>query len=64
MAGVLGHLRWPILGRRKVELWEGGMDLSAQELAAAKEILEEIFAVSGPDVEEMIRQRIAERDWV
>lgn len=30
----------------------------------AKEILEEIFAVSSPDVEEMIRQRMAERDWI
>jgi hypothetical protein len=64
MAGVLRDLRWPVLGRRKAELWEGGMDLSAQELAAAKEILEEIFAVSAPDVDEMIRQRIAERGWV
>jgi hypothetical protein len=63
MAGVLEHLRWPCSGRKKAELWGGGVDLSAQELEAAKEILEEIFAVSSPDVEEMIRQRMAERDW-
>jgi hypothetical protein len=64
MAGVLEHLRWPRLGRKKAELWGGGVDLPSQELAAAKEILEEIFAVTTPDVEEMIRQRMAERDWV
>jgi hypothetical protein len=63
MAGVLEHLRWPRLGRKKAELWGVGFDLSAQELAAAKEILEEIFAVSSPDVEEMIRQRMMEREW-
>jgi hypothetical protein len=64
MAGVLEHLRWPRSGRKKAEPWRGGGDLSAQELAVAKEILEEIFAVSSPDVEEMIRQRMAERDWI
>jgi hypothetical protein len=62
MAGVLEHLRWPSLGRKRAEIWGGGADLSSQELAAAKEILEEIFAVTTPDVEEMIRQRMAERD--
>jgi hypothetical protein len=62
MAAVLGHLKWPRLGRKKAELWDVGVDLSSQELAAAKEILVEIFAVTTPDVEEMIRQRMAERD--
>jgi hypothetical protein len=63
MAGVLEHLRWPRFAGKRAELWGSGVDISVQELAAAKEILGEIFAVSPPDVEEMIRQRMAERDW-
>jgi len=63
MAGVLEHLRWPRSASKRAEPWGSGVDVSFQELAAAKEILGEIFAVSTPDVEEMIRQRMAERDW-
>jgi hypothetical protein len=63
MAGVLEHLRWPRSLGKRAEVRGGGVDLSFQELAAAKEILEEIFAVSTPEVEEMIRQRMAEQDW-
>jgi hypothetical protein len=60
MAGVLEHLRWPPVRRQQV-LARCGIDLAAMELEAAKEILGEIFGAKPADVEEMIRQRLAER---
>ncbi len=38
------------------------LDLQALELETAKEILCEVFGVVPGDVEEMIRQRIAEQE--
>jgi hypothetical protein len=64
MAGVLEHLHWPLQKRPKIEqqvfpsYW---LDLKALELDTAKEILREVFGTSTADVEEMIRQRLAER---
>ena len=39
-----------------------GIDLKAMELETAKEILCEVFGVVPGDVEEMIRQRLAEQE--
>ncbi len=62
MAGVLEHLRWPPLRRQMVvPRPSAGIDLASLELAVAKEILSEIFGAKPGDVEEMIRQRIEER---
>lgn len=38
------------------------LDLKVMELDTAKEILREVFGTSSEDVEEMIRQRLAERE--
>lgn len=61
MAGVLEHLRWPPL-RRQMVVPRTGIDLASLELEAAKEILSEIFGAKPGEVEEMIRQRLEDRD--
>jgi len=65
MAGVLEHLHWPMQKRPKIEQQvfpSYRLDLKAMELDTAKEILREVFGTSSADVEEMIRQRLAERE--
>ncbi|HSD57854.1 MAG TPA: hypothetical protein VLB04_06700 [Methanotrichaceae archaeon] len=61
MAGVLEHLRWPSF-RRQMVVPRTGIDLASLELEAAKEILSEIFGAKPGEVEEMIRQRLEDRD--
>jgi len=65
MAGVLEHLHWPMQKRPKIEpqvFPSYRLDLKVMELDTAKEILREVFGTSSEDVEEMIRQRLAERE--
>ncbi len=63
MAKVLDPLgkskRRPLLPRSHSR--NGGKDLIEMELHAAKEILAEVFGITIPEVEEMIRQRSEER---
>ncbi|MDM7912398.1 MAG: hypothetical protein QUS09_04810 [Methanotrichaceae archaeon] len=61
MAGVLEHFRWPSF-RRQVVVPRAGIDPASLELEAAKEILSEIFGTKPGDVEEMIRQRLEDRN--
>jgi len=64
MAGVLAQLRWPLQRRRKVEprvFPSYRIDLKGLELETAKEILSEVFGTTPDEVEEMIRQRLADR---
>ena len=42
-------------------VFEIGLDRKAQELETAKEILQEVFATSPAEVEEMIRLRLEDR---
>jgi hypothetical protein len=66
MGGVLERLRWPLarkpLGKPCVPLHvrRQGADLSVVELETAKEILGEVFGTSSSEVDEMIKQRLAE----
>jgi hypothetical protein len=60
MAGVLELIGWPLFKGPQNKACMYPLDLRAQELEVAKEILAEIFDVSVPEVEEMIRQRLAE----
>jgi hypothetical protein len=66
MGGVLLHLRWPLLKRQPdgpcVPLHSRRIDLPILQLETAKEILGEVFAATPAEVEEMIRERIAERE--
>ncbi len=65
MAGVLEHLHWPLQSRPKTEQHvfpSYRLDLKVLELDTAKEILREVFGTSTAEVEEMIRQRLAERE--
>lgn len=65
MAGVLEHLHWPLQSRPKTEQQvfpSYRLDLKVLELDTAKEILREVFGTSTAEVEEMIRQRLAERE--
>jgi hypothetical protein len=64
MAGVLAQLRWPLQRRQKVEprvFPSYRTDLKGLELETAKEILKEVFGTTPDEVEEMIRQRLADR---
>lgn len=63
MAGILEHLRWPPI-RRQMVVPRTGIDLASLELEAAKEILSEIFGAKPGEVEEMIRQRLEDRDYL
>jgi hypothetical protein len=40
------------------------LDLKTLELDTAKEILSEVFGTTSAEVEEMIRQRLAEREGI
>jgi len=65
MAGVLERLKRPWQKRPRAEHREFPsyrLDLKALELETAKEILCEVFGVVPGDVEEMIRQRLAEQE--
>jgi len=63
MAGVLEQLIWPRHKRGGVEAKAVfDMDRKALELETAKEILQEVFATSLAEVEDMIRQRLEDRD--
>ncbi|VVB69033.1 Uncharacterised protein [uncultured archaeon] len=65
MAGVLEHLKRPWLRRPREEhrvFPSYGIDRKVLELETAKEILCEVFGVVPGDVEEMIRQRLGERE--
>ncbi len=66
MGGVLEHLRWPLNKRLPhgtcVPLRMRRIDLPIMQLETAKEILGEVFDTSSSEVDEMIRQRLAERD--
>jgi len=64
MAGVFERLRWPLLGRRsdRANLFRyDRFDIYSSQLQMAKEILGEVFNAAPPDVDEMIRQRLADR---
>ncbi len=64
MAGVLEQLIWPLHRRPRMEpkaLFEIDLDRKARELETAKEILQEIFATSLTEVDEMIRLRLEDR---
>ena len=64
MAGVLEQLIWPRLKRPKMEpkaIFGIGLDRKVQELETAKEILQEVFATSPTEVDEMIRLRLVDR---
>ncbi len=62
MGGVLEHLVRPPLRRQLiVPLRCRRIDPAVLELETAKEILREVFDTTQSEVEEMIRQRIAER---
>lgn len=66
MGGVLEHLRWPLNKRLPygpcVPLHMRRIDLPIMQLETAKEILGEVFDTSSSEVDEMIRQRLAERE--
>ena len=64
MAGVLEQLIWPLHRRPRMEpkaLFEIDLDRKAQELETAKAILQEVFATSLAEVDEMIRLRLEDR---
>jgi hypothetical protein len=63
MAGVLVHLRWPPIRRQPI-ITPVRVNPSVLELEAAKEILSEIFGAKPGEVEEMIRQRLADRSGI
>jgi hypothetical protein len=65
MARVLAQLWWPFQRRPKVEprvFPRYRIDLKGLELETAKEILSEVFGTTPGEVEEMIRQRLADQD--
>lgn len=66
MGGVLERLKWPLNKRQPygpcVPLHMRRIDLPIMQLETAKEILGEVFDTSSSEVDEMIRQRLAERD--
>jgi len=66
MGGVLERLRWPLNRRLPygpcVPLHMRRIDLPIMQLETAKEILSEVFDTSSSEVDEMIRQRLAERE--
>jgi len=66
MGGVLEHIWWPHIKRRPygpcVPLHSRGIDQPVLQLETAKEILGEVFDTSSSEVDEMIRQRLAQRD--
>lgn len=67
MAGVLERLLRPVQTRPKAEqrvFLCCRVDLKTLELQTAKEILREVFGTSPAEVDEMIRQRVEEREDV
>jgi len=60
MAGVLEYLRWPPVKRQPITP-PVRINPAVLELEVAKEILGEIFGARPGEVEEMIRQRLADR---
>jgi hypothetical protein len=60
MAGVLELIGWPLFRGPQTKTGMYPLSPKAQELEIAKEILAEVFEVSVPEVEEMIRQRLLE----
>jgi hypothetical protein len=65
MAGVMERLLRSVQMGPKAErrvFLRCRVDLKAQELQTAKEILREVFGTTPAEVEEMIRQRVKERD--
>ena len=64
MAGVLEQLIWPLHRRPRIEpkaVFEIDLDRKARELETAKAILQEVFATSLAEVDEMIRLRLEDR---
>ncbi len=64
MASILEQLIWPLHRRPRMEpkaLFEIDLDRKARELETAKEILQEVFATSLAEVDEMIRLRLEDR---
>ena len=64
MAGVLEQLIWPRHRRPRMEpkaVFEIDLDMKDQELETAKAILQEVFATSLAEVDEMIRLRLEDR---
>ncbi len=61
MAGVLELIGWPVFKGPQNKACMYPLDPTAQELEMAKEVLAEVFDISMPEVEEMIRQRLIER---
>ena len=64
MAGVLEQLIRPLHRRPRMEpkaVFEIDLDRKAQELETAKAILQEVFATSLAEVDEMIRLRLEDR---
>ncbi|OPY53611.1 MAG: hypothetical protein A4E48_00745 [Methanosaeta sp. PtaU1.Bin060] len=65
MAGVLERLLRSVQMGPKAEqrvFLRCRVDLKALELQTAKEILREVFGTTPAEVEEMIRQRVKERE--
>jgi hypothetical protein len=64
MASILEQLIWPLHRRPRMgpkALFEIDLDRKARELETAKEILQEVFATSLAEVDEMIRLRLEDR---
>jgi hypothetical protein len=64
MAGVLEQLIRPLHRRPRMEpkaVFEIDLDRKARELETAKAILQEVFATSLAEVDEMIRLRLEDR---
>ncbi len=65
MGGVLEHLVRPPMRRQLiVPLRCRRIEPAILELETAKEILQEVFDTTSFEVEEMIRQRIADRQYL
>ena len=66
MGGVLERLKWSLSGRQQhgpyAPLQMRRVNLPIMQLETAKEILGEVFDTSSSEVDEMIRERLAERD--
>jgi hypothetical protein len=64
MAGVFAQMGWPLQRRPRIErqvFASNRLDRKALELQTAKEILQEVFATTSAEIEEMIRLRLEEQ---
>jgi hypothetical protein len=65
MKGVFEQMGWKLSWRPKAErkvYCRNGPDRRILELETAKEILEEVFAATSEDIEDMIQLRLAEME--